>query len=868
MSYPDVRVSIDFTSPAFAEATDWVDVTGDVVDIDTEWGRSSLVDEFQPGGGSLTLRSFEGQYDPSNESGPHYGNLRPRSRIKVEASIVDEVDYSDDFEDASIGSEWTTSGDVSEAGGELVVTSPASIGSSVATLGPLDFTDRHVTADVDLDYVASISEDAWPLIVRCSNGDYFGFYVRDFGDGMMLIAQVHAAGAGTHAVPWASSPAIPYDDTAHRWMRLRHHGTLTSWQVSPDGETWTTMMVLDVAWGDLENASIACEARCLQVAFSDLVVSWNEITVQHELVHPISYGWLKGWPTRQTFRTQQHVDLEWDDALAVLGTAELAESVWDYRIAELGPTAWYRLDDDSDVAEDRSGNGHHARWSAYGGITSPAAGTSVPPSVMKAGRAESVIRMSNAGATSWAKMLAELGQPVSLPDPPRSVSVVTPPSLGGLALDRSFTVELWLRARQAFPIDVTSAPSSTTPIRQALVTFGGPGDAWLEIGIHDNGNLYVGRADASMAWGQISFPKSLVDGLPHHAGIRFFASGSNLIALVYIDGLEVGNGVNLGAMPIPASPPVIGQSAASTAAGGRRSLQSVVGDVLLYDRTLSVDALAANYRAGHLGTLSLFGTLIGGAIIVQALEMAGWEVPHRVQPDVIVWGYPEFNVDPGVLDGRKVIDFCRSVAASGQELFYMARDGALELVGRGWQHQLGRAAVSQARFGDDAASTIGYSQLDFDFDTETVVNDVRVRWRDGEQRAVNEASVEAYGPLRDTIDTRLTDPADALAVAWWRANTRGQPRRIVSHPLHLQPTTAEDFDAVLRLDHASRVTLVRTTPDDRELTQDYWVQAIRHRIQPGEGEWDTYLTLEPADVPGAIFRLDLSDLDSTDVLAL
>jgi hypothetical protein len=338
---------------------------------------------------------------------------------------------------------------------------------------------------------------------------------------------------------------------------------------------------------------------------------------------------------------------------------------------------------------------------------------------------------------------------------------------------------------------------------------------------------------------------------------------------VYINGSLIDT-IDLGVIAIPTGPPVIGYAMASTTSGGARQLQSTIGDVVFYDRSLTAGEVASNHQAGQYGSLDAIylGAAPASALIAQTLDIAGYQVPHRVDTWGEVYSYQPFWAQPGKLDRRTAIEYCRQLAASGAEPFYQARDGALELLPRGWPFLAGRASVSQARLGDDPASTVGYTELDFSWDAETIVNDCTVKWVGGEQRAVHQASIATYGPLRDQVDTQLAHPDAALQLASWRVNTRGAVRRLVSRPLHLQPATDDDFDTVLRLDFASRVTLVRTTPDGREIEADYWVQAIRHRIEPGQGQWDTYLTLEPADVPGPIFRFAVSTFGGPDVFTL
>lgn len=87
MAYPSaVNVYIDFDNGPFAGTFTWTDVTPWVIGrVQFGYGRSSVVDEFQPGQGSILLNNSDSRFDPSNASGPYYGKLKQRRRLRVTA---------------------------------------------------------------------------------------------------------------------------------------------------------------------------------------------------------------------------------------------------------------------------------------------------------------------------------------------------------------------------------------------------------------------------------------------------------------------------------------------------------------------------------------------------------------------------------------------------------------------------------------------------------------------------------------------------------------------------------------------------------------------------------------------------------------
>lgn len=872
MAYPTVKAYIDFTSDAFAEAATWVDVTDDVVDIETFWGRSSLVDEFQPGGGRLTLRNESGDYDPTNAAGPYYGTLLPRRRVKVEVPVTNTLIFEDTFADGSIAGTWslTNPGTISESGSKLHIGAPVTNVTAAAARPALDFTDRHVTIDLDIQTVGPFDGFARPLELSMGGVDVVAFYIERTSTNPPTIGANISIGGDNpgFAAVWFDT----YSATDHRYLRIRHHRGRTHWQTSADGVNFVDRMTLDVDWANLASTTVRSYVT-RSGASGSFQLNLETFTIRNELVHPLGYGWVSGWPVTQQARKLSEVRVEWKDALAVLARVELEDSVWDWRVKTRSPEAWYRLDDNTSVAVDRSGNGHHGTWRIFSGSTAPWNGETMPDSIAQAGEAPAVVPMAEQAGKSWAKLQAELGQPVGgIVGTPRSPAMVAPASLGQVAEDRSFSVECWVVARQAFPLDVRNVLASVTPIRQPLITFGQPDAQWWEVGISTTGYVYVGAASTSSAWGDLTFVRGILTGSAHHIVVTFTPVGVNTTARVYVDGVEVGTGVSLGDAPVPVgSRPVIGFAMPSTTSGGERSLQSVVGDVVFHAGVLTADEINLNYHAGGFGSVdaTILGSELTPAKVVEnVLTMIGWGVGHRVQPGVYIAAHSPFDIDAGVLGHRTAIDFIRDVAGSERAPFYQSPDGSLELLTRGWQYQLGRASASQFTFGDRAVDTLGYSELDFTYDDDTVCTEATVRFAGGEQVARDDAAVAVYGPLRDTIDTRLTDPADALQVGWWHVNTRKAPRRLVERPLHLEPVSDAEFDAALRLDFASRVTLARTTADGRVLTGDYWVQALRHRIEPGQLAWDVFVTLEPADVPGPLFRFELGHFDGPEVLAL
>lgn len=90
-----IQVQISFTGGPFDPPT-WTDVTSDVdadAPFEIDRGYDPAFDDPTPGTLNLTLRNADRRYDPLNTTGPHYGQLKTRRRIRVNA-LVGPVGYT------------------------------------------------------------------------------------------------------------------------------------------------------------------------------------------------------------------------------------------------------------------------------------------------------------------------------------------------------------------------------------------------------------------------------------------------------------------------------------------------------------------------------------------------------------------------------------------------------------------------------------------------------------------------------------------------------------------------------------------------------------------------------------------------------
>lgn len=81
--YPTIRIDVAFTTHPLATTPTWVDVTAYVKAFQTSMGRQFELDAFQPGTAQVTLDNSTRRFDPLHATGPYYGHILPRKRIRI-----------------------------------------------------------------------------------------------------------------------------------------------------------------------------------------------------------------------------------------------------------------------------------------------------------------------------------------------------------------------------------------------------------------------------------------------------------------------------------------------------------------------------------------------------------------------------------------------------------------------------------------------------------------------------------------------------------------------------------------------------------------------------------------------------------------
>jgi len=81
MTTPIVRIA--FASAPFDAVPTWVDVSADVISINTKRGRQHEINRMEAGTATVVLLNTSGNYWPDNAGGSYYPNVKPLKRINI-----------------------------------------------------------------------------------------------------------------------------------------------------------------------------------------------------------------------------------------------------------------------------------------------------------------------------------------------------------------------------------------------------------------------------------------------------------------------------------------------------------------------------------------------------------------------------------------------------------------------------------------------------------------------------------------------------------------------------------------------------------------------------------------------------------------
>lgn len=589
----------------------------------------------------------------------------------------------------------------------------------------------------------------------------------------------------------------------------------------------------------------------------------------------IFQGFIARIDQRWNHRAEQIAVVQATDLLGVLATLELPESAWDHLIeGRSGKVVWHKPGSDTTAtAWDYSGNNYHGNYKTYENLSGPYEGTPTPTPVIAAGIADSVIPDVGRPARSWGKMVTEAGQPLDVTFRAggnwRATALVCHPATESLA-DPSLgdcSIEMWLSPQISWVIDGTPYGGDNGACSTSLIQWG----AQPPQGLSDVATVYgpwFRYGFSSFATG--STTPSLVDfeagGTLAAGSIGAVVPAGTLLAnrepchlAIVRDGSDVDWYVN-GELSASATllshnwprgfPMLIGaaigagrnQSGAIDAFAG---CWSTIGDVVVYNRTLTTTEIEDSFAAGKATSFPTAGEAAFDVAIVVSADVAtgasfvtSSAVSHRVRPSA--WGR------------RSALEVLREYAAADGAALY-AEGSSLRFTNNRWDIQDGDwydiALVDDDTTSADlpyAQPVAGHDGISLSLSTDGLVNDCTVGWDGGETRAENATSVGTFARFRRSISTPLALAVEARGRAEFEVFRKGTPQVDIG-TVNVEPTTDEEWDAALTVTIGAFARVIATRPDGSKIDGVYAIERIAWSIDMGQGPCRLSLGLTPAN---------------------
>jgi hypothetical protein len=281
-----------------------------------------------------------------------------------------------------------------------------------------------------------------------------------------------------------------------------------------------------------------------------------------------------------------------------------------------------------------------------------------------------------------------------------------------------------------------------------------------------------------------------------------------------------------------------------------------------------------NVGGGQIQQLVIWTSVVSQAVIQNIYRFSTVNLPETTSARVarIIAETPfstslvSTPVSPasGVLDitddAPTVSTELQKVADSEYAPLFVSKSGVLTLFEQNQIRTQTKSVVSQVNYGNGGIP-VGDS-LDIQYDGDSMRNVANVTMSGGGVwTQTNTASRDAYGQAEYSLDTQVSSLANAQAIASIATGWGGQIYPIVS-PFEVVLSPSGDWSGTLALELCERITIYVTPPTGTDISFPMLVNRITHNFSMGQ--WST--TLEGSARWAAVFTLDLSLLDGTDLL--
>lgn len=212
---------------------------------------------------------------------------------------------------------------------------------------------------------------------------------------------------------------------------------------------------------------------------------------------------------------------------------------------------------------------------------------------------------------------------------------------------------------------------------------------------------------------------------------------------------------------------------------------------------------------------------------------------------------PDFNYDPYTAPGgspqsRFLLDVLQEITESERGLVYANTSGTMVFEDRGSRYT---NQVPVRVFGEQE---LPYTNYAADFDPTYVFTQANVTRFDGTTYPpiINTAAQTAYGQRILTQTVQCNTQFDLLQAGVFYTTRYGTPKTRIK-TLTLDPSANPSlWPAVLGLEISQRVTVKRRNAG-LTVSNDYYVENIKHRVDGDNGAWTTDVELSPVFVPTA-----------------
>jgi hypothetical protein len=861
MAYPTISVGVSLTTDRFATPSYTALPSTDVKAISVMRGRKSELESQPPGTLDVDLDNRTRAYDPRNASGTYYPHLTPGRKARLTATY-------DQFAGAASVS-YVGAGAL--ASGDNVSLTPA------LPAGWLADRDLFVClASIRNSGTGTVNVPAdWFSIVSYGNVALLGHYAG-VGDvaptitftggasGDTTLAQVIAlrdceADPASLVIASATSLNASAQNIAVPALTVAEGGVvlIAGWKQ----DDWTGVAALT---GQLFNEAIDAssvtgndaghvldyrvQSGAFNVAATNLVVTGGASAISRSIVvglrpfrgkaYQLFGGWTTAWPN-ESGRWTGTSTMRATGAFGFLARTKEPDP-YTAAVEADNPVAWYRLNEGAGTdLVDSSGNGHHGRW---------------------------VPELADVKTTTG--LIAGSDSAVSLPSGQFAVGKIPEAAMPSL---KGQSIEFWVKIdKPPKPLDV---PLELSAEMWSSLLFGGgvnirvwaatsayPGAVDFIIG--DDASLMTAHlAIATTAFADAYWYYNICDGRPHHV-VCTINSAANLLC-IYVDGIDrapfnnfVGTIASISAfapIDINASPGWDGSC--------------VMDELAFYNTELSATQVAAHYAAG---AVPWRGDTTGERI-GRALDLIGWPASLTDLDD----GQSVLGTFTGA--GEKALDVLDAVTATEQGLTVEAHynGGGIQFRDRSSRLTSPRSTTVLTTFSDQAADLttgVAYSGIDLATDDKPAANQVTVKWRGGDVDAVNQSSVDQYGPIPVTITTVGESRAEAENLAEFvlaeQSALFNRIRSIEIRPTRTQGTAADRaWIACLGLREGDRVRVNhQPASTGAVISQELWIIGISHEADSGVNTWNTVFYFAPA-ITTAYWVLGTSALGSSTVLA-